>query len=316
MVEKKRKLRKTRYRGRIAQIPIYIGKNFRSFVYQNDWKVIPMAAFIAALVSVVVKKSFFVTMEGTAMGSLAVASIGLWNGCFNSIQVVCRERNIVKREHRSGMHISSYIISHMIYQAFLCLLQTLTILIVFIYTNVKLPAHGAIFDIFLVDFGITIFLITYAADMMSLFISSIVKSSTSAMTVMPIVLMIQLVFSGGLFTLPKNLQGYTNFMISNHGIVCISAEADYNNLETHTVWKMVKKIANNSDEESKKMVESLEEKGFAEKINMEAAKANYKKEYKNSNENIRVRWELLMVFSAMFALLAMIVLEFVDKDKR
>lgn len=31
---------------------------------------------------------------------------------------------MIKREHRSGMHISSYIVSHMLYQAFLCLAQT------------------------------------------------------------------------------------------------------------------------------------------------------------------------------------------------
>ena len=31
---------------------------------------------------------------------------------------------MIKREHRSGMHISSYIVSHMLYQAFLGLAQT------------------------------------------------------------------------------------------------------------------------------------------------------------------------------------------------
>ena len=39
-----------RHRGRIAQIGIYFGKFIRMFVYQSDWKVLPMAALIAGLV--------------------------------------------------------------------------------------------------------------------------------------------------------------------------------------------------------------------------------------------------------------------------
>ena len=43
-----------RYRGRGAQVIIYLGKLIRMFIYQNDWKVLPMAAVIAGLVSYVV----------------------------------------------------------------------------------------------------------------------------------------------------------------------------------------------------------------------------------------------------------------------
>ena len=41
-----RKIR-IRYRGRINQIFIYLGKLLRMFLYQNDWKVLPMAAMVA-----------------------------------------------------------------------------------------------------------------------------------------------------------------------------------------------------------------------------------------------------------------------------
>ncbi|MBQ6229579.1 MAG: ABC transporter permease [Eubacterium sp.] len=318
MAEKNIKRTKVRYRGRFAQIPIYIGKNFRMFVYQNDWKVIPMAAFIAALVSAVVRNKFFITMEGTAMGALAVTTISLWNGCFNSIQVVCRERAIIKREHRSGMYIFSYVISHMVYQAFLCFLQTVTMLVIFKYTGVKFPKHGVVVDTFIVEFGITVFLITYAADMMSLFISSVVKTNTAAMTVMPLVLMIQLVFSGGLFSLPNNMKGLTKYMISKQGISCIASEGRYNSLPTYSSWRMVKKIANSpdADEELKLTILSLEMQGYDKQINEEARKSNYKKDYKATNENIRVRWQLLGLFAFIFAVFSMIALMFVDKDRR
>ena len=120
----------TKHTGRFPQMIIYLGKLFRMFIFQNDWKVLPMSAIIAGLVSFAVGGSLFKTMEGTMMGTFALACVCIWNGFFNSIQVVCRERAIIKREHRSGLHITSYIAAHVIYQAVLCMAQSAITLIV------------------------------------------------------------------------------------------------------------------------------------------------------------------------------------------
>ena len=126
------------HRGRLAQIPIYLGKNFRMFIYQTDWKVLPMSALIAALIAFVVGENMFVTMEGQFQCSLALTCVCIWNGFFNSIQSVCRERSIVKREHRSGMHISSYVTAHLIYQMFLCAMQALITVLICQTVGIKL----------------------------------------------------------------------------------------------------------------------------------------------------------------------------------
>ena len=120
----KKRFRMIRHTGRSGQVRIYLGKQFRFFIYENDWKVLPMAAIIAGLVAMVIRKKFFVNMEGSLIGAFSLACVAIWNGCFNSIQAVCRERAIIKREHRSGMHISSYVLAHMIYQFLLCAAQT------------------------------------------------------------------------------------------------------------------------------------------------------------------------------------------------
>ena len=112
------RLRRIRHTGRLDQVFIYLGKQLRFFINQSDWKVLPMAAIIAGLVGMVIRRRFFVNMEGSLIGAFALTCVALWNGCFNSIQSVCRERPIVKREHRSGMHISAYVTAHMIYQLF------------------------------------------------------------------------------------------------------------------------------------------------------------------------------------------------------
>ena len=234
-----------RYRGRRSQILIYLGKLLRMFMYQNDWKVLPMAAMVAGLVGLVIRRRFCYSMEGTMISALAITCVCLWNGCFNSIQVICRERDVIKREHRSGMHISSYIASHMIYQALLCALQTGIILYVFSLLGVQFPKAGLFSDFSVMDFFISLFLITYAADMMSLWISSVCHTTTVAMTVMPVVLIIQLVFSGGMMSLPARMEPVTRAVISNYGLKLIASQADYNSQPMASAWNTVKGMKNN-----------------------------------------------------------------------
>ena len=231
-----------RHRGHGAQVWIYLGKMLRMFVYQSDWKVLPMAAIIAGLVGMVIRNRLFINMEGTLMGAFAMVMVCIWNGCFNSIQVICRERDVIKREHRSGMHISSYICSHMIYQALLCLLQTGVTLYVTKVVGVKYPAEGLFTPWLIVDFGISMFLITYASDMMSLWISCIAKTTTTAMTIMPFVLIFQLVFSGGMLTLPAWSEPLTSFTISNPGLKVMTAQGNYNEQPVVTLWNQVNKM--------------------------------------------------------------------------
>ncbi|MCR5407024.1 MAG: ABC transporter permease, partial [Lachnospiraceae bacterium] len=76
--------KKIKHRGRFSQVFIYLGKLFRMFIFQNDWKVFPMAAVIAGLVCYVVGANLFVTQEGTMIGTFALACICIWNGFFNS----------------------------------------------------------------------------------------------------------------------------------------------------------------------------------------------------------------------------------------
>ncbi len=231
-----------KHKGRIGQTGIYLGKMFRMFIYQSDWKVIPMAGVITAIVSIVIAKSMNITMEGTVRGGFALSCICIWNGFFNSIQSVCRERAIVKREHRSGMHITSYIAAHMIYQAFLCLLQVGAVIAVLNAMKVTFPQAGVVFGDPRIDMGVTLFFVTFAADMISLFVSCIVHNPTTAMTIVPFLLIFQLIFAGTFFNLPKKISFLKDFTISNYGICALCSQGRFNELKMTTVWKTLEKM--------------------------------------------------------------------------
>ena len=358
---KSKKKMQIRYRGRGSQIWICLGKLLRMFVYQNDWKVLPMAALVAGLVGMVIRRRMFLNMEGTLMGSFALVCVCIWNGAFNSIQSVCRERDVIKREHRSGLHISSYIIAHMIYQALLCLMQTGITLYVAKLTGIQFPEEGLFTRWLIVDLGISMFLITYASDMLSLWISTLAKSSTTAMTIMPFVLIFQLVFSGGMITLRPWTKPLTEITISNPGLKVISAQADTNNRPFVTISDMIGKMHDNEIETTitlRQVLDTLERTGdpelggvvetirsepeiqeyldqgkeiritvgkllqlagednVMEYLETSAAQASYKPEYDNNAGNIMGYWARLVLFIFVYALLAMITLEFIDKDKR
>ena len=391
--------REYRHRGRGSQVPIYLGKQLRFFINESDWKVLPMAAVIAALVGLVIRRKMFLNMEGTLIGAFALTCVAIWNGCFNSIQAVCRERAIIKREHRSGMHISSYMLAHMIYQFLLCVLQTAVSVYVMILMDIHFPERGFMTPWMFVDIGISILLISYASDMMSLLISSFSKTTTAAMTVMPFVLIFQLVFSGGVIPLPRWIEPVSNFTISTYGLQAIASQSGYNDLPMDTVWSTVDSMRNDVIEETVTVGQLLDaldsepvaryrgetiipavtageaaeylnirlpettdpdeilsepvsfgeiidllESGDTARLNRDqsftlkatvgelisllgedhirdfvrqkTAEAAYKADYEQSVGNIVINWFMLLVHTMVYAMIATLILEFIDKDKR
>ena len=219
---------KMRTQGRLGQIGSNFTRFLRMFVKQRDWMTLPMAAILSGLVGIAVKDGFRSTMELTLAGAYALTIVCIWEGCFNSITVVCREREMIRREHRFGMHITSYIAAHLLYQFVLCLIETAIILIVTNQVGMDYSGPGLFTPWFIVDFGITIFLVTCAADMMCLFISSLVHSPVTALTILPFVLIYQLIFSEGLIPFPETVKPLTVLSISSPSLSAMRIQADIN----------------------------------------------------------------------------------------
>ena len=308
-----------RHQGRLAQTGIYLGKFLRMFIYQSDWKVLPMGAVIAAVVTFVVGANLFKTQEGTKLGVFALVCVCIWNGFFNSIQVVCREREIIKREHRAGLHMSAYVAAQMIYQLLLCAAQTVVTLIICRLTGVVIPEAGVITRSGMVDIGITILLITYAADMMALMVSCIVRNTTTAMTTMPFLLIFQLVFSGGFFALQGFAEKIQYLTISHWGMNSLCTIGRYNDLPMVTLWNTLIKFKDvdvAGTTPLKDLLVFMEENGYRDNFLLWAGQQNQLAEYAAAPETVRKYWTILLLLLIAFAILAVIALEFIDRDKR
>ena len=309
---------KVKHTGRIVQIGIYFGKFLRMFVYQSDWKVIPIGTVIAALVTLVVGSNMFVTQEGTTFGTFALTCVCIWNGIFNSIQVVCRERDIVKREHRAGLHISSYITAHMMYQFILCFLQTCVTLLICWIVGVSYPEKGIVTPLGVLDLGITLLLITYSADIIGLMISCFVKTTTTAMTVMPFVLIFQLIFSGGIFDL-----GSADFIkvttISHWGMDTLCTIGHFNDQPMVTLWNTMVRFSNVEFEGKKPVLEVIKyinDNDLRDEFLLWSGQQSAKPEYEPLVSNVLLSWGVLLLITLICAVVSIIALKFVDKDKR
>ncbi len=308
-----------RYRGRLGQIGLYLGKFLRIFVYQNDWKVLPMAAMISALVVFVVGQNLFVTQEGTATGTFAMVCVCIWIGFFNSIQIVCRERDVIKHEHRSGLHMSSYLFAQILLQLLICILQTGILLVVCGYAGVHLPEKGIIFSSGIVDIGITLFIITFSSDMMALMISCLVHNTTTAMTLMPFLLIFQLVFSGAYFELPKAAMGLTFLSISKWGVISLCSIGQYNAQPMVTLWNTLFKFRNIEYMGRKPLLEiirQMEKEGTVNDFLMWSAEYNQNDLYTSDALNVWITWAAMLLLALICIIISIISLESIDRDKR
>ena len=262
--------------SRIEQIGIYTKKCFRIFKNEKGYKVFISVGLIMLLICAVTGEEMFVDAEATRNGSFAIMSACIWIGIFNSIRSICREREILKREHRTGLHISAYVLSHGIYEAVICIAEAVVVLIFIVIFNFQnFPQEGVVFPA-AVDFLVTYFLIIFSADTLGIAISSVVKNENSAMTVMPFALIIQLVMSGTIFELEGIAKGVSYFTTSRWGIAAICAGSRINELG----WFF------------------------------------YNEEYDSTVANLTTLWMYLIVFAVAGLIIAVASLEFIDRDKR
>lgn len=209
----------------LLQIQIYTRKFMRTLKKESIISIF-IGIIITVLVMAVTKKNMFETFEGTKSGMFSLICVCIWIGIFNSIQLVCREKNdIVKDELDKSLHASSYMAAHFIYQFFLCLVQSL---IVFIIFNIYMSDKGDIGSP--VAYFITMFLIIFASDAMAFVISCAVPNPIVAMTVMPLLLLIQLVMAGVLFKLGDSAEKFANFTVSKWGIEAFGRIGSITNL--------------------------------------------------------------------------------------
>lgn len=246
---------------------------------------------VAALITVwIAGENMFVTFEGTKSACFVIVSAAIWGGLFNSIQVVVKERSVIKRNLTSGMYLRSYTASKATVQLLLCLLQSVLLSCSFLGVRWRfgneLPEQGVILSSSLAEYFITVFVLTYAADAMGLFLSSLVRKPETANVMAPYILIVQLIFSGVLFSMQGAANVLSYAMFSRWGMEALGSISQLNDLPL-TIQLTVPTVPHEADDM-----------------------------FLRTGEHLLTVWLILAGFAVVFLLLSDLFLHRVAKDAR
>jgi len=126
---------------------------------------------------------------------LIVAATAIWFGAINAAKEIVKELPVWRRERLAGLRVAPYLASKFVVLAALCLLQT-AVLLAIIWTRVDLPTSGTLTWAPL-ELWITLNLAALAALALGLVISAWMNNADRATSLVPILLIPQLIFVGG-----------------------------------------------------------------------------------------------------------------------
>lgn len=216
----------------IGQVPVLL-QRYIELICNDLQKLIllfvqPVA--IALLLAVVANDNVFKIFEDTKSILFSLSCAAIWIGLFNSIQEICKERAVLKREYMGNLKLPFYVLSKYLVQTLIGFIQSALIVLIFALT-VGLPEEGILFESPYLEMMITVWLTIEASMAMGFVISAFVRSGDKAMIAAPFVLIIQLLFSGILFEL-KGVGEYIAYAtVSKWSVEGLGSIADLNSLE-------------------------------------------------------------------------------------
>lgn len=265
-------------KGRMRQLWVLCARYIK-IVFNDKQRLLLLlcqAPILALLISFVANDQQFEQYEMTKSLLFALSCSAFWIGMLNSIQEVCKERVILKREYMTGLSLSSYVLSKIVILGGLCLVQGVLVTSVFSIlvgtpeTGVMLSPYGELL--------ITTFLTAVASAAMGLFVSCLFTNADRAMTVAPILLMPQILFSGLIFKLEGITESISWFAICRWSMEGYGSTADLNALPL-----------------------KLQQEGLA----LEHEAENF---FEFTKEHLLCSWGILLAFGVAFLVLARLVL--------
>ena len=196
---------------------------------------------IALLLSIVANENSFYLYDDTKSILFSLSCAGIWIGLFNSIQEICKERAILKREYMGNLKLSYYTISKFFVQTLLGAVQALLMTAIF-STMVGHPEEGILLNDPFQETFVTVWLTIEASMAIGFVISALVKNGDRAMTMAPFVLIIQLLFSGILFRLEGMGSKIAYFTVSKWSVEALGSTAILNDLPSKIQREMPAKI--------------------------------------------------------------------------
>ncbi len=172
----------------------------------------------------------FLASYDTQKLTLTFACCAYWVGLFNSIQEICKESQIFRREHMAGLKLVPYVSSKLVVISLMDLVQCAMMVLVVQFT-LGLPQSGMLWpNLPFAEIFVTTYLTMLSATCLGLAVSAVVGNSDQAISIAPILLIPQILFSGIIVDLEGSSKAISRLISCRYACVAYCTTADINNL--------------------------------------------------------------------------------------
>ncbi|MFF4793769.1 FHA domain-containing protein [Streptomyces sp. NPDC001276] len=175
--------------------------------------------------------------NGTATTVLLILAVGAcFAGAANSVRELIKERVIYERERATGLSRSAYLMSKVVVLGAVTVLQGLMVGLIG-FSSREIPEKGLILgNATLFELCLPIMALGFTSMMFGLVISSLVKTAEKTMPLLVMFAIIQVVFTGCLFTLNGTIgvNEFSYLMPSRWAVAAAGATLDFNNIAPNT----------------------------------------------------------------------------------
>ncbi len=215
---------------------IMFRRNWRLFLGKKVilWSSLLIPPLVTLLILEVSDHDFYgKVFEDTRTTLFTIISAAIYVGMFNSLGLVCKEREVIKREFVTGLSRTDYMVSQSLTQFLICGYQAIATVVVIDHApDARLSLHPVTGLPGIAEFFITFWLIYFMADMMGLLVSTVARSAEKANFAAPIIIVAQLVFGNVLFALDSSLTKFIAFFtVSEHGMNAVGVTAGLNQMD-------------------------------------------------------------------------------------
>ncbi|MFF9218443.1 ABC transporter ATP-binding protein/permease [Streptomyces viridosporus] len=185
--------------------------------------------------------------NGTATTVLLILAVGAcFAGAANSVRELIKERVIYERERATGLSRSAYLMSKVFVLGMITVLQGLLVGVIG-FSSREIPEEGLVLGGFtLLELSLPIMALGFTSMMFGLIISSLVKTAEKTMPLLVMFAIIQVVFTGCLFTLHGSIgvNQFSFLMPSRWAVAASGATLDFNRIsppetagDTDPLWE-------------------------------------------------------------------------------
>ncbi|MFJ4580018.1 ABC transporter ATP-binding protein/permease [Streptomyces echinatus] len=175
--------------------------------------------------------------NGTATTVLLILAVGAcFAGAANSVRELIKERVIYERERATGLSRSAYLMSKVVVLGAVTVLQGLMVGLIG-FSSREIPKEGLVLGgSTLFELCLPIMALGFTSMMFGLVISSLVKTAEKTMPLLVMFAIIQVVFTGCLFTLhgTVGVNEFSYLMPSRWAVAAAGATLDFNNIAPNT----------------------------------------------------------------------------------